>query len=294
MKSGYEKVLNHLLFHKALEEDSPEKIDRYLALLERVQEGFDYSGGDRYERGVAAAFQLVVEQSFDPWDIDLARFSQVYLKRLKHLGTVNFTTAGRLILLAWSVLNLQTQSVLFSAEPVNPPAEELYDSWDITPGLYRDPEDVEFAHQLLVEEETPLHEAFQRDVRRPVTLLDFLDAFSQAFEEAAVAAKMPSPLKKPRSDAIRGKIHGEDLEEDIQHSWSLILALGKEVVGLSELCNGNRWDRATLFLSILFLSDMGWLEIWQDDFPRGEVYLRPLRESKIVGVLTQPREAQVA
>ncbi|MFQ5837983.1 MAG: hypothetical protein ACE5HJ_04295 [Thermoplasmata archaeon] len=294
MKSSYGDVLNHLLFYKALEEDRSEKIDRYVDLLERVQGGHKFSVGDPFEKSVGAAFELVMEQSFDPWDIDLIRFSKAYLKRLRSLGTVNFITAGQLILLAWSVLKLQTDVVLSSMEPANPPPDEMYDSWDVAPGLYRDPEDVEFTHQILSEEEPPLREVLQREVQRPITLLDLLDAFAQAFTEARGAVKVPRQGPRPKVNALRGKVHKEDMEEDIQRTWALIEAAGKEVVGLSELCDGDRWEQATVFLSILFLSKMSWIEIWQDDFPWGEVYLRPLREGQVVDVLGQTEEAKVA
>ncbi len=287
-------MLNHLLFHKALGEGGTEKIDRYLGLLERVQEGFDYSSEDRYERSVAAAFQLVVEQSFDPWDIDLVQFSKAYLGRLRRLGTVNFATAGRVVLLAWSVLKLQTQLLLSSAEPVNPPVEDFFDTWEIAPELFRAPEDVDFTHQILSAEEPPLREAFQRDITRPVTLLDLLEAFSHAFDEATGAIKTPQRRFKPPVDAIRGKVHREDLEEDIQQTWGRIQDLSKEVVGFSELSHGNGWDRATILLSILYLSKMGWLEIWQEDFPWGEVYLRPLVESQAIDLSEPIEEAAVA
>ncbi len=294
MTSGYEEVLNHLLFHKALEEERGEKIERYLGLLERVQEGFDYASADYFERSLATAFHLVMDQSFDPWDIDLVRFSKAYIDRLRRVGTVNFTAAGRIVLMAWSVLRLQTQAILSSAEPVNPPVEDTWDSWDAAAGLYREPEDVDFTHQILTAQEPPLSEAFQRDASRPVTLLDLLDAFAKAFEEASGALKAPRPRRRPPIEALRGKIHREDLEEDIQRTWRLIRNLSKDVVRFSELCNGNRWDRATIFLSMLFLSMMGWVEIWQDDFPWGEVYLRPLREDQVVEVPVDLKEAQVA
>lgn len=291
--TAYEEVLDHLLFHKALEEDHGASIDRYVGLLQRVQEGY-LAGEDGYERSVAAALQLVVEEAFDPWDIDLARFTKAYLKRLRRLGSVNFGAAGRVVLLAWSVLNLQTQRVLAEAEPVNPPAEPLFEAWDVTAELYQDPEDVDFTHQILAEEEPPLQEVFHRDLRQPVTLLDLLDAFSHALEEASGAVQAPRPRRRPTAAALRGKVHKEDLEEDLQATWERIRAPGKEVVGFSELCNGNRWDRATVFLSILFLAKIEWLEIWQEEFPLGEVFLRPLEDAPEVEVPTRLPAAEVA
>lgn len=275
MNDGYQEVLNHLLFHKALEEDAPDKIDRYVRLLERVQEGAELEGEDRFERSVAAAFQLVLEASFDPWDIDLVRFSQAYLDRLRRLGTVNFVSAGRVVLLAWSVLKLQSERVLADVDPTNPPPEDLLDAWDLDLDLYEAPQEVEFTHRVLGREEPPLQEALLREGVRPVTLVDLLDAFAQAFDQAAQGrAPAPHPQRR-RREALRGKVHKEDLEEDLRRTWERIRAQGAEVVALGDLCNGDRWERATLFLSVLFLARVGWLEVWQEDFPWGEIYLRP-------------------
>lgn len=294
MSKEYEEVLNHLLFHKALEEDDTGKIDGYVDLLTQVQGGYTFPPEARFESGIAAVFDLVMEQSFDPWDIDLVRFSKVYLQRLKRLGTVDFISAGRLILLAWSVLKLQSEVILDGAAPVNPPAEGFLDSWDITPSIYQDPEDVDFTRQLLSNDMPPLKEAFQRDVVRPVTLLDLLDAFTKAFKEAPAAAVAPKPPRRARIEAIRDKVHRDDLEEDIQRTWSAIQEVRQDVVGFSQLCNGDRWERATFFLSILFLAKLGWLEIWQEDLPWGEVYLKPLKDGEISELVASPIATEVA
>lgn len=295
MTEGYEELLNHLLWHKALEDDPTGKIDRYVALLERVQEGEEFGPEDRFERSVAAAFQLVTEASFDPWDIDLVRFSQAYLERVRRLGTVNFVTAGRLVLLAWSVLKLQAERVLASTEPANPPVDGLGDPWDGALDLYEAPEEVEFTHRLLTDEEPPLREAFHREVVRPVTLLDLLDAFEQAFQEAASGAVVaPRPRRPLPAEGLRGKVHKEDLEEDLRGTWERIRGHGGDVVPLGALCNGDRWERATHFLSVLFLARVGWLEVWQEDFPWGEIFLRPLTDEEPGELAWQPAAAEVA
>ena len=281
--AGYEKVMDHLLFHQALEEEEPEKMTRYVQLLNRVQDGRIVPTADRYEDSVVTAFELVLEDSFDPWDIDLARFSREYLKRLRRLGTVNFVAAGRLVLLAWSVLKLQSERILSTAETVNPPLEEIDDGWDVMPGFYQAPEQVDLTHQILHGEEPPLKEGFHREIQRPVSLVDLLEALEQAFHETSGAVATPSNLEPtPAVEGLRDKLHREDLAEDLQWAWDRIRARGEEVTRLGELNHGDPWDRATLFLSVLFLADMGWLEVWQKKLPHGEVYLRPLHEDETI------------
>ncbi len=278
---GYEKVMDHLLFHQALEEEEPEKMARYVQLLNRVQEGRIVPTANRYEDSVVTAFELVLEDSFDPWDIDLAHFSREYLKRLRRLETVNFVAAGRLVLLAWSVLKLQSERILSTAETVNPPPEEIDDGWDVMPGFYQAPEQVDLTHQILHGEEPPLKEGFHREIQRPVSLVDLLEALDQAFHETSGAVATPSNREPtPAVEGLRNKLHREDLAEDLQWAWDRIRARGEEVTRLGDLNHGNPWDRATLFLSVLFLADMGWLEVWQKKLPHGEVYLRLLHEDE--------------
>lgn len=277
--AGYDNVMGHLLFHQALEEEEPEKMARYVQLLERVQEGRVVPTHNRYEDSVVTALELVLEDSFDPWDIDLARFSREYLKRVRHLETVNFAAAGRLVLLAWSVLKLQSEMILSTAETVNPPAEEIDDGWDVMPGFYQAPEEVDLTHQILQGVEAPLKEGFHREIQRPVSLVDLLEALDQAFREASGAvAASPRPRAAPAIEGLRDRLHREDLAEDLQWAWDLIRAGGGEVMRMGDLDHGDPWDRATLFLSVLFLADMGWLEVWQKSLPRGEIYLRPIHE----------------
>lgn len=280
--AGYEKVLGHLLFHQALEEEEPEKLAGYVQLLERVQDGRAVPAGSRYEEGVVTAFELVLEDSFDPWDIDLARFSREYLKRLRRLGAVNFVAAGRLVLLAWSVLKLQAELTLSTAEAVNAPPDEPDDGWDLMPGFYQAPEEVDFTHTILQGEQPPLREGFHREMQRPVTLVDLLDALDQAFHEASGAVPLPRPPRREPVAGLRDKLHREDLGEDLQWAWDLIRAGGQEVVPMGQLDHEDPWDRATLFLAVLYLAEMGWLEIWQKDLPRGDIYLRPLHEGVAV------------
>ena len=53
-----------------------------------------------------------MEEEFDPWEIDLVKFTQTYMDRVREEGAVNFAIAGRLVYMAWSILYLQSEAVL--------------------------------------------------------------------------------------------------------------------------------------------------------------------------------------
>jgi len=147
MKETYQAVLNHLLFHKAIisEEESGARINRYLGMLSEIDQGHYVAVRDPFEKSVVAAFELVLERSLDPWEIDLIEFTKLYMDKVRKDGTVNFVTAGKLVFLAWSVLKLQSDKVLLSAMP--PEAAPGDDAWDF--GMYGQPEDVDYNAAVL-------------------------------------------------------------------------------------------------------------------------------------------------
>ena len=64
-----------------------------------------------------------MEEEFDPWEIDLVRFTEVYLERVRAEGGVDFAVAGRLLYMAWSILYLQSEALLEAR--ANPPDPAL-------------------------------------------------------------------------------------------------------------------------------------------------------------------------
>lgn len=117
-RDAAEKMVEYLLFHRALIGDgeagaaTSEFIDRYMALVRGLKDGVHIVIADPIQKATALLFELVLEQQFDPWEIDLAKFTQAYLTRVHEDGAVNFQIAGRLLYMAWSILLLQSEEVL--------------------------------------------------------------------------------------------------------------------------------------------------------------------------------------
>ena len=80
-------VINHLLFHKSLidENDDTRRINYYVDMLQKTNEGEHVSIENQFDRSIAIAFELVMRQHLNPWDIDLVGFSTMYLKRARVL-----------------------------------------------------------------------------------------------------------------------------------------------------------------------------------------------------------------
>ncbi len=283
MSDASQAILNHLLFHKSLisENEGGERINRYLSMLNEIDQGQHVAVRDPFERSVAAAFELVLEKEMDPWEIDLMQFTKLFLDKVRKDGTVNFVTAGKLVFLAWSILKLQSDKVLLAAQP--PEVESATDGWDLD--LYRDPEDVDYNHLILDGSKMPLNEAIRREGRRAVTLMELMDAFDEARREAEIQLQ----LNALREQAIKRfapnfhqKVHGEDLTEDIGLTWGRLTQFNGDPIPLRSLVAGSVWDEVTVFMALLFLAQLQKVKLWQREFPHGEIFVKRLSTEETI------------
>lgn len=276
MTDGYESVLNHLLFHKALisEEEKGNRIDHYLDMVRDIGKGLHLAISDPLERSIAAAFELVIENHFNPWDIDLVQFARMYLKKVKKEGSVNFITAGKLVLMAWSVLKMQSEEVLDGASPQE---EFLFDDWDLDFTLLQDGQEADFVQSIKANEDVPLAVPVRRTAKRKVTLLELADAFEEARREAEMRIRSLRARRKASRKLIENfkeKVHKEDLSEDIRMTFERISEHDGEPVMLHDLYKEGVWDRVTVFVSVLFLAMMNRIRIWQESLPTGKIYVK--------------------
>ena len=76
--------------------------------------------------------------------------------------------------------------------------------------------------------------------------------------------------KRPEFD---DKAHKESLEDDIARVWEKIQRFGGGAVPLSDLYNGSKEERVTVFVAMLFLARIGKVNVWQEKVPFGEIFL---------------------
>lgn len=277
MSENYQAILNHLLFHKALisEAEGGQRINRYLAMLNEIDQGLHVAVRDPFEKSVVAAFELALEKQLDPWEINLVPFTKLFLEKVKKDGAVNFVTAGKLVFLAWSILKMQSDKVLLDAMP--PAPDEGMADWDLD--MFRDPEDLDYNQVVLTGAARPLTEAIHREGRRAVTLMELMDAFDEARREAEIQMQMNALREqalKRFAPNFHQKVHGEDLTEDIAFTWQRLVAFNGEPVPLRSLAAGRVWDEVTVFMSLLYLVHLEKVKVWQKDFPYGEIYVKRL------------------
>ena len=269
--TGTEGVLQHLLFHKAIinEDDASEKIDNYLRILESASET---TSSDPLDRSIETVFDLVLNNDMDPWDIDLMRFTQLYTEKVKD-SEVNFVLAGKLMLMAWSMLRMQSERILINSEEQEEPIDEFYDDYGSEREL------------LCMPDEVSLYEVVRRKGSRAVTLVELLEAFEEARrEEEQNLSRVRIREVKPKDEKFDTKAHNDDMERDVEMIWARIMKCGPGEIDIEDIWEGGREDLVTIFMSVLFLARDGKIDLWQEDAPFGRVRLQVRIEKDIATI----------
>ncbi len=266
MNGDAETLEQHLLFHKALIDDSvsSDKIDRYLSLLnderehERLQDDTDES--------IRTVFRLVLEENFDPWAIDLREFVRTYTRKVK-MSKFDIIVAGKLMLMAWKVLRMQSDETKMESDR-NMMAECDF-GFDFDSDYFMDepvPLDIP---------DVELKGLYTRAPTRAVTMMEILGAFDEAQEQIRIAEEREATRLKLKAlePKFDNKAHKEIEDSDVQKVWERIQRIGTGAFALSELYTDDMDNNIMVFWSALQLVRDGKLTIWQDDLPYGEIMI---------------------
>jgi segregation and condensation protein A len=277
-REAAEKVLRYLVFHQSLigeGEGSEPLLERYLSLVENLKEGVHIVIPDPFQKAIALLFELVMDEEFDPWEIDLVKFTESFLERVREDGAVNFAIAGRLVYMAWNILYLQSEEIL-RMRTVSDPA--LDGDAGLTDGgdsgylpLLETPEAVDITSTVLGSTDPPpLLEMVRHPETRPVSLLELVHAFGEAEADARRALRIEAlrdRLREEQRAPPEVLAHGEIPERDLEDVWSAAL---RHPVGTSfpllELWNplSGRDHLVTIFLALLFLARESAVELHQE------------------------------
>jgi segregation and condensation protein A len=262
-REAAERMLDYLVFHRSLIGESPEApalLERYLSLVRNLKEGVHVVIDDPFQKATALLFELVMEEEFDPWEIDLVRFTEAYLERVRSQGGVDFAVAGRLLYMAWSILYLQSEAVLKARE--NPPDPSLLDPVDDSYlADMTTPEAVDVTSAVLdAPNDPPLVMMVRHPETRPVSLLELVNAFGEAEEDARRALRVQElreRLREQQHSAPEVLVHGDIPERDLADAWAVALRhpIGEEFPLLDAWRPEEGRDRlVAVFLAALFLA----------------------------------------
>ena len=168
------------MFHKSLidEQNDMSRINEYMQMAEQAREGMAAQVENVFDRSIMLAFELVLQQEMDPWNIDLVNFSTIYLKNAQD-KKVDLLTAGRIIYMAWKVLRLQSDHLVVDMESdqANDQQVDMPFGWDDLPlGGYMHADDgYSYANLVISLPDPPIEPPIRREGTRKVSLIELLD-----------------------------------------------------------------------------------------------------------------------
>ncbi len=232
----------------SFDEYDESKIEEYLKLIANSQKGLYHSMKDDQGKAIVAAFELVIEHGLNPWSLDILEFTRLYLEKVKNEEFIDFITAGNLIFMAWQILEKKTKSVLVKYEEKEPVQE-------IEPYTYdNDYADYDLTDYLI--RENPLQEPVRRDEKRPVTIIELINALQKSMNDQNLRKETQEKNKKLNeglSKTWNEKLHRERVEEEIKTIWNRILNVDKDYMELKELYDGSKLDFIQTFIPLLYL-----------------------------------------
>ncbi|MDP6905809.1 MAG: hypothetical protein QF440_00130 [Candidatus Thalassarchaeaceae archaeon] len=285
---------------KETELDKHRYIDRLLEIAD-LESAEHQSLVEPFDRSVALVFQMFNDDALDPWDVDLSVFIEQFNKRIKDAENIDLPTCGRLIRMAWRVLYGQATTLLERAERVDDEWED--DPWALD-GWQTSFEDEEYNFSVgIISGQTTdslpglLDGRIKREEGRPVTLSELLMSLQGAHLDAEDRRIREENRVKHAAEVadwmsnVTNRVHKEDLEDDIRRCWNAMrsaspdgapVTLAQLSTTLAEHSAAEGWTlkeaeeegQVAGFVSALFLTHRGYSDLWQMEYPNGDIFLQ--------------------
>ena len=275
------EVVEHLRYYKALLDEDIE-VDYYIEMAQKMENGVHIAAKNPIDKSIAIIFELVINEKLDPWKIDLVKFTQMYLERIRKEEDIDFIIAGKIIHMAWNILMRKSEDILTNIEQEEYGMDMEFFDIDISPFEYVAGEPEEVA------EEIKIKEPVRREEKRPVSLMELIQAIHEAKLEVERKKKQRKIREKFKFN-LDEKVHKEDLEEEIREVWERLSEVQGDQISLSLLYDGSREDFIKVFLSLLFLERFQKVELFQEK-AYGEIIIKILvpQELRMVEFIEPP------
>ncbi len=275
------EVVEHLRYYKALLDEEID-LDYYIEMAQKMEEGVHISAKNPVDKAVALIFELVIEERLDPWKIDLVNFTRMYLERIRKEEDIDFVVAGKIVHMAWNILMRKSEDILTHVEQEEYGVDMEFFDMDLSPFETQEYEVIEVSDELKIKEPV------RREEKRPVSLMELLQAINEAKIEVERKKKQRKIREKFKFN-LDEKVHKEDLEEEIREVWERLCEVQGDEISFSLLYNGTREDFIKVFLSLLFLEKFRKVELLQER-PYGDITIRILvpQELRMIEFIEPP------
>ena len=232
-------------------------------------------------------YELIRSKKIDPWDIDLNKFSQEYLKTIENLKKLNFRISGKVVFAAAIMLKIKTKHlglddfILLSDEKDEDILEEEYFDDE-----YLDPDEeriMKLSKHIRhnTKKKYLIKPRLEGPRKRKVTVVELMDALKKAIEvdrrrekrKAKAKIVVPDKIYEAKKDLLPKKII------EIREKLSKLFKLNKrQKIAFSNLLNEHSpKERVEKFLPILHIANGGEIHIHQEK-PFSELLLEVLDE----------------
>ncbi len=290
--AGFESILEYLMYEKSLISfvHDGRRIDDYLDLVRGLSKGNHVAVDRSFEKMLVIVFELVLSRKIDPWNIDLVSFGKEYLKRLETEKDINLISIGKIVFMAWGVLKEKSEITLEDAIKIQ---EEEADDYSMMLGSmdFGLDENASMGHGFMDNGvgSSAIVEMIWRDGERKATLLDVVEALREAQEEAHIRKVIEENRRKLKEERMKAEenisvddnSHKDDIENDKAITWSRINKYNGHPIRLSQICDfKDRKDVISTLMSSVHLAHEKKINIWQRQFPYGEIYIKNLLKSR--------------
>jgi len=266
------------------EDITPEMVNSYIGRMKNgeIEMIFD----DQKLRAIALVFQLVIDENLDPMDIDLVKFTKLYMEKVREEKIMDFISAGRLIFMAWNVLFMKSENVLKKFSGKDDDFYDLWDPYEIEPGF---DENFELTESIMGND--PILEPVRHGEKRPITLPELLSAVRDALNESMERKReieKRKELEEKYRIAVNERMHKESIEEDIKEVWNRICEMEDEFLK-KEIEDGTKEDSIRVLLSLLFLEKDDKVRMYQEKpFSDIHVHVMVPKELRKIEFLNKP------
>ncbi len=201
-------------------------------------------------------YNIVSYEGLDPWDIDIIKLTNSFLKYIEGFKTLDFRIPAKVVLVAAILLKLKSDIL----SPLRVEGTEYY------------PVDMKMLDQYeqirLEMENMELKRPMERHVKRKVTMDELIDALRKAMK----VKQKKEHVRRKLGRRIRAEIgEEEDIELRIKNLLSnidvLLTKLKSDKVMFSKIV--SKWERGEIvryFMPLLYLSSRGKVSTEQKKF----------------------------
>jgi len=214
--------------------------------------------------------EIVYKEGIDPWDVDVSKLSQAYLKKIKEFKELNFPFSGKVILIAAILLKLKARTFKF--------VEEEDEEEEFGQGIFDD----------LVIGVDHLEPNIPLPKTRKVTLDELIQALDAALkvERRKVERRKRREFLKKHNDFVL-RVEKSNIKDRMLHLFKRIKDFFKEQKKLffTHLVPSNtRNDIIATFIPLINLSNKGKVELFQERcFEDFEIIIRDEDETSLEG-----------